>query len=89
MSLSTSDKTLRLWDTRDRINAVEKAVHTEEAGLDMFDYHRGIVAGFIVRKPASDELVLYSVSEKGFNLLSSLKTKSAIRRIAWLRDCEE
>ena len=55
----------------------------------MFDYHRGIVAGFIVRKPASDELVLYSVSEKGFNLLSSLKTKSAIRRIAWLRDCEE
>ena len=91
LSLSVGDKSLRLWDTRDRNNSVERPLHTEvfkESAMVEFDLNHGLLAGYTLKK---DEIFLMEVSEKGLRTVSSLKTKTQIRKIQWLKtdDSEE
>jgi hypothetical protein len=90
LSLSVADKSLRLWDTRDRNNSVERPIHCElfkDSAMVEFDLNHSVLAGYTLKK---DEIFLFEVSEKGLKPVSSLKTKTQIRKLAWLKDddCE-
>lgn len=58
----------------------------KDSAMVEFVLNRGLLAGYTLKK---DEILLMEVSEKGLRAVSSLKTKTQIRKLQWLKTDDE